>query len=121
LALMGRGEYLGAERCYLRALSLAPAYGYAWVNLAIVEAATGRPAEAEQHFRVGIRLQPGVPALRYFFARWLDQVGRGEEAVPLLEETVAMSPADVRSRHLLEVILSRRAATPGPAAPGRIP
>jgi tetratricopeptide (TPR) repeat protein len=112
LALMGRGAYPEAERCYRRALDLAPAYGYAWVNLAIVEAASGRPAEAEQHFRAGIRLQPGAPALRYFFARWLDQVGRSEEAAALLAETVAMSPADALSRQLLERIRARGGPSP---------
>jgi Flp pilus assembly protein TadD len=110
LALMGRGDYPEAERCFRRALELAPRYGYAHVNLAILSAATGRPAEAEREFRLGMQLMPGVPSFRFYFARWLDSVGRAGEALPLLREAAAAAPADPWSRQLLMEILARRQA-----------
>ncbi len=107
LALMSRGAYDESERCYEKALALAPGYGYAHVNLAILKGAKGDRAAAEQHFRKGLALMPGVPSFRYFFARWLDSVGRSAEAVALLREAIAMSPAEPSSRQLLLSILAR--------------
>ncbi|MGC4117008.1 MAG: tetratricopeptide repeat protein [Myxococcales bacterium] len=110
LALMGRGEWAGAERCFTEALRLTPNYGYAHTNMAILLGATGRPAEAEKHFKLAVALMPRVPSLRYFFARWLEQVGRRDEAETQLRTGLALSPADPASRGLLMKLLAQREA-----------
>ncbi len=120
LALMRRGDYAGAERSFEQALALAPGYGYAHVNMGIVQAALGHPGRAEREFRAGIALQPDAPILRYFYARWLDQVGRDGEAIPLLERVAAEAPADPRALALLATIRSRAPpAASGPTGPAR--
>jgi tetratricopeptide (TPR) repeat protein len=105
---MGKGRWSEAERAYEKALALAPCYGYAHVNLAILFGSTGRPAEAERHFRLGIQYFPGVPSFRYFFARWLHEVGRDEEAVGLLREAIAGAPAEAAAHRLLLQILAQQ-------------
>ncbi len=108
LALMGRGAYADARRCYEQALKLAPQYGYAYINLAILQSVTGDPDDAERNFRLGLLFAPGEPSFRFFFARWLDSVGRSSEAVSLLREALAMSPAQSAARQLLLQILARQ-------------
>jgi Flp pilus assembly protein TadD len=51
---------------------------------------------------------PRVPSIRFFFARWLDQVGRSDEAVSMLRETIALSPGEPGAHDLLLRILARR-------------
>jgi Flp pilus assembly protein TadD len=51
---------------------------------------------------------PRVPSIRFFFARWLDQVGRSDEAVSMLRETIALSPGELGAHDLLLRILARR-------------
>jgi tetratricopeptide (TPR) repeat protein len=108
LSQMAAGNMPEAERAYLRALELAPRYGYVHVNLAILQGVTGRPVEAEREFRIGLQLQPEVPSFRYFFARWLDQVGRQDEALAHLREALVLSPGEASARQLLLRILARR-------------
>jgi Flp pilus assembly protein TadD len=50
---------------------------------------------------------PRVPSIRFFFARWLDQVGRSDEAVSMLRETILLSPGEPGAHDLLLRILSR--------------
>jgi tetratricopeptide (TPR) repeat protein len=120
LGKMAKGQWDEAERAYGRALALAPYYGYAHVNLAILLGSTGRPAEAERHFRLGIQYFPGVPSFRFFFARWLHGVGRDAEAIGLLREAIAGAPAEAAAHRLLLQILAqeRRWGELGEAARG---
>jgi tetratricopeptide (TPR) repeat protein len=106
LARMVKRDYDEAERCFRRGLQLAPAYGYLHVNLAVLRAERGDAAEAEKHFRAGLVFMPHAPALRYFYARWLDQVGRAKEAIPQLRQEIAESPGDAAARRLLMKILA---------------
>lgn len=108
IARMRKADYAEAIQCFERALALAPRYGYAHVNLAIALAATGRGSEAESHFVQALYYQPSVPSLRYFYARWLDQVGRSDDAVRQLLTALDLSPNDIDSRHLLLDIYAKR-------------
>jgi Flp pilus assembly protein TadD len=101
LARMSLGDYQLARQLFERALTLAPQYGYAHVNLAIALAALGQGAEAERHFQEGVRLQPDVPVLRAFYARWLLSQGRYRGATALLREALAGSAADPMAHRLL--------------------
>src|SRR5262249_6937197 len=71
-------------------------------------AAVGRQTEAESHFREALQYQPDVPTLHFFYARWLEQAERTEEALLHLEKAVELSPADLSARHLLMKILARK-------------
>ena len=100
-ALMERGAYPRALECYERAALLTPNYWSLEVNRGIVEGALGNPVAAESHFRRAIELGPAQPDTRYFFARWLVQIGRGPEAAWHLETALRLSPAAAPARSLL--------------------
>jgi protein O-mannosyl-transferase len=108
LTRMSQGHYPEAIRCFERALATAPLYGYAHANLAIALSAVGQPAAAERHFRAALDYQPDVPSLRFFYARWLDQGGRIDEAARHLERALELSPADLDARLLLLKILAKQ-------------
>ena len=107
LTLMATGKYPEAETYFLRALELWPRYSTLYINLAILQGATNRPADAEASFKKARELNPAAPSSHYYYARWLHGVGRSLEAVPLLEIARKISANDVNTNQLLiEVYLS---------------
>ncbi len=110
-----------AEQYFTRALQYTPRYAYLHVNLGVLKGAQGNAAEAERHFRDAQQHDPGNPVSYYYYARWLDSVGRTAEAIPLVKHALNLSPAHVEAKELLAAIESRGSATPGPrtaATPG---
>jgi len=101
LTLMARADYEGARRELGAAQAILPNYAFLEVNLGILDGATGRPVTAEEHFRKALALNPGIPATRTFFARWLVEQGRAAEAEPLLVEALRQSPAEEMARRML--------------------
>lgn len=110
LALMGRGEYAGAERAYQTALALAPGYGTLHVNLGVLKGKLGRPAEAEQHFQRGMQLQPEVPHFPFLYGRFLAETGRAAEAEQVLRVAIAAAPEQADPHTLLLSLLAKRQA-----------
>lgn len=98
---MGKGNYRVADEYFERALRLTPRYAYLHVNLGVLKAALGEPAEAEQHFREALHDDPNNPVSYTYFARWLTSVGRTEEARLLSEAALQLSPADADARALV--------------------
>jgi len=101
LALMGKGDYVAAERYFLRALELTPNYWTLHTNMGVLCAATGRNEPAEAYFREGISLQPRVPDPYFFYARFLKGRERYPEAIAYLEKCLQLSPAFLEGRYLL--------------------
>ena len=56
---MAKGDFTSALDYYHRAQALMPDYPVLFINLAIAESATGRPADAELHFTQAMALAPG--------------------------------------------------------------
>ena len=108
---MNRGNFPVAEQYFERALRYTPQYAYLHVNMAILKSATGRPAEAERHFREAQRDDPNNPISYTYYARWLRSVGRTEEALLFANRAVELSPADADARNLLTDLMTRPAAT----------
>jgi Flp pilus assembly protein TadD len=107
LAFMERGDYKTAIADFQKALPLTPNYWSLETNMGIAYGATGQAAEAERHFERSISLAPNLAEPRYFYARWLDRVGRSGEAVALLDEAVRLNPALPKTRDLLASIEAR--------------
>ena len=101
LALMGKADYVGAEKYFIKALVERPNYWTLHVNLGILNAATGRYLQAEEYFKKGISLQPEVPETYFFYARFLKERGRYTEAISNLEKAMQLSSAYMDSRYLL--------------------
>jgi tetratricopeptide (TPR) repeat protein len=115
---MNKGNLRVADDYFERALQFTPRYGYLQVNLGVLKAALGQPAEAERHFREAQQDDPNNPVSYTFFARWLKSVGRTEEARLFAERAVALSPADADAQALVDDLTApRRAGMPSPAVP----
>jgi tetratricopeptide (TPR) repeat protein len=101
LSLLEKGDPGGALEMFNRALPLTPGYSLLHINIAIADGQLGRDAEAEQHFREALKLEPGDSASYYYFARWLSQKGTPGPAVAMLERGVEKNPSDMLCRTLL--------------------
>ena len=101
LSLLEKGDPGGALEMFNRALPLTPAYSLLHINIAIAEGQLGRDAEAEQHFREALRLEPGDSASYYYFGRWLSQKGTLAPAAAMLDRGVEKNPSDMLCRTLL--------------------
>ncbi len=113
--LMARGDYAGARDYFLRALQFAPRYPTLFINLAVLDAATGRINEAEDRFVTALQLAPANPESYTFYGRFLMEKNRSAEAVTFLEKALALSPDDAMARDLLPK--GRASATAHPPTP----
>jgi len=110
--LMAKGDYTGALDYFHRAQALAPFYPVLFVNLGVVEGATGQVLEAEQHFKEALRLAPSNPDCYTYYARWLLTQSRANDALPLLRKAVELGPADISARDLLTKAEAEKAGAP---------
>ncbi len=105
LALMRRGDYVGAQEYFLRALPLTPNYYSLEINLGIVSGHLKNDLRARAHFQRAISLAPNQATPYYFFARWLHTVNKIEESLQNLDKAIANVPQDVEPRYLKMKIL----------------
>jgi Flp pilus assembly protein TadD len=110
LVFMERGDYQTAIANFERAAPLVPNYWTLDTNFGVALGELRRDAEAERHFERSLSLAPGLADPRFFYARWLDRVGRSGDAVALLDEAVRLNPALVKTRDLRAAIEARWAA-----------
>jgi protein O-mannosyl-transferase len=108
LALMSRGDYQEASRQFAEALAYTPNYPALHVNLGIVNGLLGNQAAAERSFVHAQSLAPGDDSTHSFYARWLMQQGRLEEAAAQARQAVALNPSRVFQRDLLLQALEAR-------------
>jgi Tetratricopeptide repeat len=101
---MNKGNYRAAGDYFERALRLTPHYAFLHVNLGVLNAASGQPREAERNFREALQDDPNNPVSYTYFARWLNSVGRTEEARLFAEAALELSPADADARSLVELL-----------------
>jgi Flp pilus assembly protein TadD len=99
--LMAKGDFAGALDYYHRAQVLTPQYSFLLINLAIAEDGTHQTEIAEQHFRDALRLAPSSPDGYAYYARFLIDHARPDQARPLLERALTLSPSDALARDLL--------------------
>lgn len=86
-----------AQRSLLRSLALKDTY-VARLALARLYQEAGRPSEAENVYREGIRLQPTHRERVEALADFLSDTGRKAEAVALYERALAMDPREQRRK-----------------------
>jgi Flp pilus assembly protein TadD len=112
---MNKGNFPVADDYFARALQFAPHYAYLHVNLGVLKAALGQPAEAERHFREAQKDDPNNPVSYTYFARWLKTAGRTEEARLLAQRAVELSPGDADAQSLLRELTATRPANMPPS------
>jgi tetratricopeptide (TPR) repeat protein len=101
LIFLETGQYERAREMFTRSVQLNPLYRVAQVNLGITEDRLGNREAAERHFKEGIRLFEGDPDAHHFYARWLLDQWRVEDAVREAERTVELAPQADKNRLLL--------------------
>ncbi len=102
IQLMTKGDYRGALEYFHRAQAFTPEYYALLINLAIAENANGQGDLAEAHFRDALGRGPWDPESYIHYARYLLQHARPDEARPLLEQALHLSPDDLTARELLK-------------------
>ena len=106
LTQMEKGDYVRALNYFTRALEFSPGYYVLEINLGVANGALNNDEEAERHFREAINLAPQDAQANYFYASWLRDRGRSDEAIQLLNVAVAANPAYLDARYLLMSIFS---------------
>jgi tetratricopeptide (TPR) repeat protein len=101
LTQMRLARYEVAREHFQHAIEIRPNYAQAQINMGIVTHALGDTVAADPYFTRAIELAPEYGQGKYFYGRYLVQSGRGPEALPLLLESIAESPAYVPARHML--------------------
>ncbi len=98
LALMARADYKNAEIYFQRGLDSWPYYAYLHVNMGILKNAIGKADEAELFFKNGISYGIKYPNAYFYYARFLTEKNRKEEAVTQLKKCleIANSLPDAR-------------------------
>jgi tetratricopeptide (TPR) repeat protein len=101
LTQMRQGKYEAALQYFQQALVYNPYYTYLYVNIGIVKNSMNNPTDAEDNFKKAIQYGPDFYDAYYYYAQFLSQHDRDLEAIPLLKQSIALSPAYMSSRYLL--------------------
>jgi protein O-mannosyl-transferase len=102
LTLMEKGYFFEAEFYYRRALSIWPAWPYLHINMGILKEATNQINEAEQYYLNAITYCGNTkPDGYYYYAKFLFNQKRPNEAIPYLLNSIAISSSYIQSRYLL--------------------
>jgi len=101
LSQMSKGRYQKAKNLFDRGKVIWPNYSHLETNLGIVTDRLGDPEAAERHFKRAIQLRWNFPGGHYFYARWLVEQGRAEEALGRLKDALGISPNYSAARTML--------------------
>jgi tetratricopeptide (TPR) repeat protein len=84
-----------------KTLALSPYYSYAHINMGVAQDKKGNSIAAEQYFMRALQLDSINPEAYYYYAEWLIRYNRSNEAKPLLEKGLKLSPSHGRMSILL--------------------
>ncbi|MEP7168651.1 MAG: tetratricopeptide repeat protein [Bacteroidota bacterium] len=101
LTQMAIGKYDIALNYFTKALIYTPYYSTLHVNLAIVNNAMDKPAEAEDYYKKAIQFSPKYPKAYYYYAEFLFKKERFQDALYNAELALSLGKADLDTRHLL--------------------
>ena len=101
LTQMAKGEYISALSYFNRALEFNPDYYVLEINLGIANAGVHNDNEAERHYLRAIALAPHDAQALYFYAAWLRERRRANEAIGYLNNALAANPDYLDGAYLL--------------------
>ena len=100
LTQMSKGNYPEAEIYLTKALTYTPYYPALHINLAILNNALGKLAEAETYYQNALRYGNQSPEALLWYARF-NQIKNPERAEESLLLCLQKNPKDIEARHLL--------------------
>jgi len=98
---MRKGDNETARDYLERAANYTPNYYVLFINLGSVYAALGQDDQADRSFKRALQIKSSNHEVHLFYAEWLVESKRADEAIPYLKRAIDLSPADPRARHLL--------------------
>ena len=101
MALVERQQFQAAVPYLQRSVQILPQNPYNESGLGVALAALGRNAEAEPHFHRAIELRTADAGMHFYYARWLYQQARTEEAASEALTSLHWNPSYMHSRYLL--------------------
>jgi tetratricopeptide (TPR) repeat protein len=101
LTQMNKGDYDTAEKYFIQALQLLPNYHALHINLAIINDIKGDTTAASTYFKRALVLGPAYPESWFFYGRYLMNHQHYAAAIPYLQKSLELSPAQIDARLLL--------------------
>ncbi len=108
---MAKGNYEIALGYFNRALELNPNYYTLHINLGILYGGLNNQKKALEHFDIALGLNSSSPAPEYYYARYLVDQKKYNDAAQYLRKAIAKSPNHTKSKELLNSI-GDKIATP---------
>lgn len=105
LVFMGRASYDTANYYFTKALEYCPRYSLLHVNMAVLKNAIGDKTSAENYFKNGIAFGGEEAGNYYFYARFLKDNGRKDEAIDNLYKCIRIVDARMDARYMLIPLL----------------
>ncbi len=100
-AMMGKGNWNEAEKCFTKTIELWPYYSYGYINMGVLKNATQKYSEAESNYKKALELNPLNPEVYNFYGLFLLGQFRLEEAKKIINEGIRLSPAHASLNNLL--------------------
>jgi tetratricopeptide (TPR) repeat protein len=101
LTQMEIGNYQVANEYFQKALIYNPNYHTLFINIGILKAATGLPLEAESNFQKAISYGSNYFEPYAFYAKFLKDNGRWDEAIAMTEKALTINPFSVMALDVL--------------------
>ena len=92
LTQMSKANYKEADKYFTRALTYLPYYSYLHINIGILKNAQGNVKDAEPYFLNALRFDPTNAEGYRFYARFLLEKGRVDEAKAMIAKGLEFSP-----------------------------
>lgn len=109
--LVARGNFKGAADKLRETLAAAPGDGERRWQLAQVLAQAGETAEAIKEGQKAVAVKPDLKGARLKIAEWLNEMGRGDQAIGLLEQERDADPGNAVVHRGLAVLLREAGRT----------
>jgi len=107
-ALGALGRYEEAERVLRRALRIEPESVDVHANLGILSFRRGLYADAEEHLRWVCERAPDHETAFFYRGEALNLLGRYDEALDALEQSVALQPYNAKAYYTLGILFDRK-------------
>jgi tetratricopeptide (TPR) repeat protein len=109
LTQMSIGNYEKANTYFTKAAETLPYYSTLYINIGILKGALNKPEEAEQNFKKALQCDATAFQCYAYYARWLNQVGRATEAIPLAQKALQINPSSILALEVLMVAYNQLA------------